>query len=175
MSKLFFEWWKFVLTGHFRLHWRKWISDVTETNTVFDVEARNRKLGVFLRRLWRERTAKKGAPHLTAENYIVWRNILLNRKISNGWLRTWWSSITYPLSIAESSSRKEIFLIADQRKFYRVSTSIAEFPIRNEIIIIAERRQFFQVFYCKIAMPRTKKNINAEHEAGRSYSLQDSP
>ena len=27
----------------FRLHWRKWISDVTRTNTVFDVEAGNRK------------------------------------------------------------------------------------------------------------------------------------
>ena len=44
----------------FHLHWRKWISDVTGTNTVFDVEAR---------RLWWEWTAQKVAPHLTAKNH----------------------------------------------------------------------------------------------------------
>ena len=31
----------------FRLHRRKWIRDVTGTNTVFDVEEGNRKLGLF--------------------------------------------------------------------------------------------------------------------------------
>ena len=140
----------------FRLHRRKCFSDVTGTNTVFDVEAGNRKLGPFWRRLWRERTAQKGAPRLTAENHVVWRNFPLNRKISNGWLRAWWSSIKYPLSIAESPIQKEIFLIADLRKFYQVSNSVAESPIRKEIFIIAERRQFFQVFYRGITMPRTQ-------------------
>ena len=53
----------------------------------------------------------------------------------------------YPLSIAESSCRKDIFLIADLRKFYRVSNSIAVLPIRKEIFIIAEWRNFFQVSY----------------------------
>ena len=108
------------------------------------------------RRLWWE---------WTVENHMVWRNFSLNKKISNSWLRAWWSSIRYHLSIAESSSRNEIFLIADLRKFYRVSNSIAESPIRKEILIIAERRKFFQVFYCKIAMPWTQKILNAEHEA----------
>ena len=52
----------------FRLHWRKWIRDVTGTNTVFDVEAGNSKQGFFFgRRLWWEQTTQKGAPHLTAE------------------------------------------------------------------------------------------------------------
>ena len=62
--------------------------------------------------------------------------------------------------MAESSSQKEIFLIADQRKFYRVSNSIVEPPIRMEIFIIAEWRQFFHVFYHGIAMPRTKIMLN---------------
>ena len=86
----------------------------------------------FLRRLWWERTAQKGAPRLTAENLVVWRNFLLYRKISKGWLRAWWSSIRHPLSVAESSSQKKIS-------------------------IIAERRQFFQVFYRGIAMPSRQK------------------
>ena len=47
MSKLFFEIWRFVLTGLFRCQRGKWISDVTGTNTVFDVEAGNRKLALF--------------------------------------------------------------------------------------------------------------------------------
>ena len=59
----------------------------------------------------------------------------------------------YLLSIAESSSRKEIFLIVDPRKVYRVSNSIAASPIRKKIFIITERRKFFQVFYRGIAMP----------------------
>ena len=78
------------------------------------------------------------------------------RKISNDWLKAWWNSIRYPLSIAESSSQKNIFLIVDQRKFYKVSTSVADSPIQKEIFIIAERRKFFQVFYCGFAMPRTQ-------------------
>ena len=38
-----------MLTGlfFFCLHRRKWISDVTGTNTIFDVEAGNRKLSPF--------------------------------------------------------------------------------------------------------------------------------
>ena len=68
----------------FHLHRRKWISDVTGTNTIFDIEAGNRKLHLFWRRLWWEWTPQKGALHLTAENHIVWRNFPLNRKISNG-------------------------------------------------------------------------------------------
>ena len=126
----FFEWRRFVLTGLFHLHLRKWISDVTRTNAVFDVEAGNRKLGSFWRRLWWERTAQKEALCLTPENHVVWRHFPLNSKISHVWLRAWWSSIRYPNSIAGSSIRKEIF-------------------------IIAERRQFFQVFYRGIAMLRT--------------------
>ena len=59
----------------------------------------------------------------------------------------------YPLSIAEFSSQKEIFLIADLRKFYQVSNPIAESPIRKEIFIIAEWKKFFQVLYHGIAMP----------------------
>ena len=143
----------------FLLHRAKWIRDVTGTNTVFDVEAGNRKLRfLFCRRLWFERSAQKGAPRLSAENHVVWRNFPLNRKISKGWLKSWWSFIWYPLSIAESSCRKEIFLIAELRKlFYQVSTSIVESPIRNDIFIIAERRQFFQLFNRGIAMPRTQK------------------
>ena len=111
----------------------------------------------FERRLWWERTAQKGAPHLTTENHVVWRNFPLNRKISNGWLRAWWSSIRYPSSIAKSSNWKETFLIADLRKFYWVSNLIAESHIRREIFIIAEQRKFFEVFYCGIAMPWTQK------------------
>ena len=73
------------------------------------------------------------------------------------WMRPWWSSFRYPLSIAESASWKEIFLIADLRKFYQVSNSIAESPIRKKIFIIAKWRQFFQVFYRGIVMLRTQK------------------
>ena len=58
----------------------------------------------------------------------------------------------YPLSISDSSSREEIFIIADLRKFCRVSNSVAESPIQKEIFIIAERKQFFQVNYLGIAM-----------------------
>ena len=61
------------------------------------------------------------------------------------------------LSIAELPIWKEISLIADLKKFYRVSNSIAKSPIRKEMFIIAERRQFFQVFYCWIAMLWTQK------------------
>ena len=41
----------------FRLHRRKWISDVTGINTVFDVEAGNMKLGLFLEKTleWEDR------------------------------------------------------------------------------------------------------------------------
>ena len=60
----------------------------------------------------------------------------------------------HPLSIAESSSWKEIFLIAELRKFYQVSNSIAKSPIQREIFIVAEWRKFFQVFYHRIAMPQ---------------------
>ena len=110
LSKLFFWMMEICADGtFFYLHRRKWICDVTGTNTILDVEAGNRKLGLFWRRLWEERTAQKGAPRLTAENHVVWRNFPLNRKFLNGWLRTWWSSIRYPLSIAESSCQKEIF------------------------------------------------------------------
>ena len=59
--------------------------------------------------------------------------------------------------MAESSSQKEVFLIADLRKFYRVSNSIAESSIRKEIFIIAEWRKFFQVFDRWIAIPRAQK------------------
>ena len=59
----------------FRLHRRKWISEVTGTNTVFNVDARNRKLGPIWRRLWREQPAQKGALCLTAENNVVWRDL----------------------------------------------------------------------------------------------------
>ena len=52
----------------------------------------------------------------------------------------------YPLSIAESSCRKDIFLIADLRKFYRVSNSIAVLPIRKEIFIIAGMEEFLSSF-----------------------------
>ena len=112
----------------------------------------NSVFSFFTKRHWWERTVQKGAPRLTAENHVAWRNFPLNRKISNGWLRAGWSSIRYPLSIAESSSRKEIFLIDDMRKFYRISKSVAESPIRKEIFIIAERRKFFQVFCSGITM-----------------------
>ena len=110
-------WWDF-----FRLHWGKWFSDVTGTNTIFNVEVESRKLSLFGRRFWWEQTAV---------NHVVWRNFPQNRKISNGWLRAWWSSIRYPLSIAESSSWKEIFLIDDMMKFYWVSNSTAESPIHK--------------------------------------------
>ena len=63
---------------------------------------------------------------------------------------------------------------AEKRKFYRVLNSIAESPIRKEIFIIAEQRQFFRVLYGGIAMLRTQKFMNAEHKARRSSSLQDS-
>ena len=120
----------------------------------------------FWRRLWWEQTVQKGALHLTAENFVLWRNFSLKRKIFNDWLKTWWSSIRYPLSIAESPIQKEIFLVTDLGKFYRVSNSIAESPIRKEILIIAERRQFFQVFYRGISIPRTQKlwMVNARLE-----------
>ena len=36
-----------MLTGLFRLHRRKWISDVTGTNTIFDVKVGNRKFGLL--------------------------------------------------------------------------------------------------------------------------------
>ena len=146
MSKLFFlNDGGLFCQDFFRLNLRKWISDVTGTNIVFDVEAGNRKL--FGRRLWSERTAQKGAPLLTAENHVVWRNFLLNRKISNSWLRAWRSSIEYPLSIVEFFSGKEIFLIADLRKSNQGSHSIAESPIRI---------------------------MNVEHEAGWTSPLQGS-
>ena len=99
----------------------------------------------------------KGAPYLTTENHVAWRNFLLNREISNDWLRAWWRSIKYPLSIAKFPIRKEIFLIAHLRKFHRVSNSIAESPIRKEIFIIAERGKIFQVFDRGISMPWTQK------------------
>ena len=120
-------------------------------------EVRNKKLSLFWRQLWRERNAQKRALHLTTENHKGWRNFPLNKKISNGWLRIWWSSVRYPLSIAESSIQKEIFLIADLRKFYRISNSIAESLIQKDMFIIAEQRQFFQVFYGGIAMLWTQK------------------
>ena len=154
---IFLNDWSWSWREFFRLHRRKWISDVTGTNTVFDVEAGNRKLGLFfvgdigvscpLKKelcAWPLRT-------MWSKEIFFWLG-----KISNGWLKSWWSFIWYPLSIAESSCRKEIFLIAELRKlFYQVSTSIAESPIQNDIFIIAEWRQFFQVFYRGIAMPRT--------------------
>ena len=95
-----FVWWRFVLTDLFRFHQSKWISDVTGTNTVFDIEVRNGKLGPFWRRFRREWTAQKGVSCLIVENHVVWRNFPLNRKISNGWLKAWWSSIRFSLSIA---------------------------------------------------------------------------
>ena len=93
-------------------------------------------LGSFERRLWWEWTAAKRALCLTAENHVVWRNFPLNYNIYNGWLRAWWSSNRYPVSIAESSSRKEIFLIADLKKFYQVSNSIAESYSKGDIAML---------------------------------------
>ena len=76
----------------FHLHQRKWISDVTRTNTIFDVEVGNRKVCLFGRTLWWEQTAQKGAPRLTAENHVVWRNFTLNRKILSSFKFNYWVS-----------------------------------------------------------------------------------
>ena len=127
----------------FRLYRRKWISTVTGTSTVFDVEEGNKKLDVFWRRLWRERTVQKGSPRLTTENYVVTESLMEFYQVS---LINWW--IFYS---------KGNILIDDLRKCYRVSNSIAESLIRKEIFIIAERGQFFQAFYCRITTPRTQK------------------
>ncbi len=69
--------------GLFRHHLRKWISNVTGTNTIFDIEVGNWKLGLFGRRIWWEQTTEKGALCLTTENHVVQGNFSLNRKISN--------------------------------------------------------------------------------------------
>ena len=134
LSKLFFEWWRFVLTGHFFAFTGE--SGLVTWPELTPFLTLKREIGnsalFFFRRLWRERTTQKGAPRLIVENHVVWRDFPLNRKISNGWLRAWWSSIRYPFSIAA-------------------------IPIRKEIFIIADRWQFFQVFYRGIAMPRTQK------------------
>ena len=47
------------------------ISDEAGTNTVFYVEAGNIKLGLFGKRLWWERTVKKGTLRLTAEKHVA--------------------------------------------------------------------------------------------------------
>ena len=127
----------------------------------------------FVRILWWERIPERGAPCSVAENHVVWRNFPLNRKISNDWLRSRWNSIWYPLPIAESSSRKEVFLIADLRKFLSsfkfncwVSKSKGDiYNCRTEAILSS-----FLPWNC---YAENREIMNAEQAAGRSSSLHD--
>ena len=73
----------------------------------------------------------------------------------NGWVRDW----------LNSSSRKEIFLIADLKKFYRVSNSV-EFNCRTEEILSS------LLPWNRYAM--NTKIMNAERKARWIFPLQDS-
>ena len=70
-----------VKVTYFALTGRNGLVTWTEQTPFLTWKREIRNSAFFGRRLWWERTAQKGAPRLTTENYEVWKNVPLNRKI----------------------------------------------------------------------------------------------